>query len=509
MAIPYNPSSFATNKTILQAIEELKNYLKNNPCYKVYYVNTAYVVGTYTYNLSDVDDPDDTMTAGDIVFFNNSYYASVINKDTNTFDIDPAVSFKGATGSAGADGVSVSGATINASGHLIITLSDGNTIDAGSVVISYQNTVEITSSSGTLSLDDYNKLLSDDSHILYGGMYYYKYSEGSSILNFVSCVYGLENTHRYMVQITKSTRAYTLTDKDIIIKSDNVNSDTATSGQVLTADGNGGASWTTVSSGYENTVSISTTSGTFSDSDFAKLGYGDSTIVYTDAYSVSTVYKLKLETASILEFECIDAASKNNLKLIDVNKSTKVYSSTSVAMIKSATFDSGTATSGKVLTANGSGGTSWETASASSIEGTSVKSTGESSGKVLTSDGSGNASWQTAGGGGSTKYLHHIYCNAQDGSNKIFFNVQIINETSTAITTRSALLGAINDLVGASYKLLISGTYNNGSSNFNVIHIYSSAGLQLGYINTAGTLSTITYSSSWITNTVSDLVQTL
>ena len=139
MAIPYNPSSFATNKTILQAIEELKNYLKQNPCYKVYYVSTAYVVGTTTYNLSDVDDPDDTMTAGDIVFFNNSYYASVTNKDTNTFDIDPAVSFKGATGNTGPagadgnDGVSITGATINASGHLIITLSDGNTIDAGAM----------------------------------------------------------------------------------------------------------------------------------------------------------------------------------------------------------------------------------------------------------------------------------------------------------------------------------------------------------------------------------------
>ena len=108
-------------------------------------------------------------------------------------------------------------------------------------------------------------------------------------------------------------------------------------------------------------VSITATSGTFSDSDFAKLGYGDSTIVYTDAYSVSTVYKLKIETASILEFEAIDAASRNNLKLIDVNKSTKVYSMTSIAMITSSTISSGSATSGKVLTANGSGGTSWET----------------------------------------------------------------------------------------------------------------------------------------------------
>lgn len=58
-------------------------------------------------------------------------------------------------------------------------------------------------------------------------------------------------------------------------------------------------------------------------------------------------------------------------------------------------------TSGKVLTANGSGGSSWQTVSAGAPEGTAVKSTGVTSGKVLTANGSGGASWQTAGGGGS------------------------------------------------------------------------------------------------------------
>lgn len=57
-------------------------------------------------------------------------------------------------------------------------------------------------------------------------------------------------------------------------------------------------------------------------------------------------------------------------------------------------------TSGKVLTANGSGGASWQTVS-HTPEGTAVKSTGVTSGKVLTANGSGGASWQDAGGGGS------------------------------------------------------------------------------------------------------------
>lgn len=481
MAIPYNPSSFATNKTILQAIEELKNYLKDNPCYKVYYVNTSYVVGTYTYNLSDVDDPDDTMTEYDVVFFTNSYYAKVIVKDSTTFDIDPAVDFRGATGQAGADGISVSGATINASGHLIITLSDGNTIDAGSVVISYDNTVEITANSGTLSDDDYNKLLSDDSHIKYNSDVFYKNSESSVYIHFFHITSGGHAAHKQTVKITKATKEFLYSENFFMIDEDSITA-TNVAGEVLMSNGDGTASWGTVSSGYENTVSITATSGTFSDSDFAKLGYGDSTIVYTDAYSVSTVYKLKLETASILEFEAIDAASRTNLKLIDVNKTTKAYSMTSVAMIKSATFDSGTATSGKVLTANGSGGTSWETASASSIEGTSVKSTGESSGKVLTSDGSGNASWQTAGGGGSQLYLHNLFIISASGY-VVNINFQLITTSSSQISG-SAILSNLNTQghTSANSMQLASGKITVSSQDYQVIGIYRDSSSRLGFV---------------------------
>ena len=376
MAIPYNPSSFATNKTILQAIEELKNYLKDNPCYKVYYVNTPYVVGTYTYNLSDVDDPDDTMTEYDVVFFTNSYYAKVIVKDSTTFDIDPAVSFKGATGPAGADGtdgtdgadgVSVTGATINASNHLILTLSDGNTIDAGEILANFE-IIEISNLylSGTITADEYTKLKGDSVVVKRGEYYFRKNRLYSSEQHVIYEVCTNANTTTTWIMSVDFTDSYTWSLSTNVLKtkiqSSDIDSQTATSGQVLTADGTGGASWTSISSGYENTVSITATSGTFTDSDFAKLGYGDSTIVYTDSYSVSTVYKLKLETASILEFEAIDSASRTNLKLIDVNKITKAYSMTAVSMITSSTISSGTATSGKVLTANGSGGCSWETA---------------------------------------------------------------------------------------------------------------------------------------------------
>ena len=56
-------------------------------------------------------------------------------------------------------------------------------------------------------------------------------------------------------------------------------------------------------------------------------------------------------------------------------------------------------TSGKVLTANGSGGSSWQTVS-HTPEGTAVKSTGVTSGKVLTANGSGGSTWETAAAAG-------------------------------------------------------------------------------------------------------------
>lgn len=46
-------------------------------------------------------------------------------------DVGPIKGETGSTGPAGADGVSVTGASINGSGHLIITLSAGGPIDAG------------------------------------------------------------------------------------------------------------------------------------------------------------------------------------------------------------------------------------------------------------------------------------------------------------------------------------------------------------------------------------------
>lgn len=51
--------------------------------------------------------------------------------DASTVDAGVAKGADGATGATGADGVSVTGASIDGSGHLILTLSSGATVDAG------------------------------------------------------------------------------------------------------------------------------------------------------------------------------------------------------------------------------------------------------------------------------------------------------------------------------------------------------------------------------------------
>ena len=398
----YDPSSFATNKTILQAIEEVKKFLIANPCYKVFYANTNYDVGTTTYSKTDVDDAT-SMGEYDVVFFNNNYYGKVESVGDSTFTIIGATNFKGDIGATGPTGISITGATINSSGHLIITLSDGNTIDAGYLPANYDNTITITNTSGTLTNDQYNKLLNDDSHIIYGTDLYSKFKESSTEMYFRTIFGGPANTRIDYIKITKSTKAYEQNTHDVMISYPNINSGNATSGQVLTADGSNGADWQTISTSYDNYVEINTTSGSFTDDEYAKLGFNDSVIVY-DNGTYKTIYKKKIETSSIIEFEAIDGASRQNLKLIDVNKGTKAFSSTGISMITSSTFDSGAATSGKVLTANGSGGTSWETA-----------------------------------GGGGTYYQHNIRWGLTATTRHFFISCIIINQTATAFNFSSLL----------------------------------------------------------------------
>ena len=353
MAIPYNPSSFNSNKTILQAIEELKKYLQENPCYKIYMYNDDYVDGTYVYDKSGVDDPD-SIEAYDVIFFTNSYYSKVESVGDSTITVWPAINFTGAEGpqgpagadgadgTNGADGVSITNVAIDGSNHLICTLSDGNTIDAGAIDESFK-VYFTTITSGTLTDEEYAEMSVANVVNYNNAKYYYRYQEDATNLFFA-----------------------------------------------------------------------------FVD------GYG--------------VWKF------------------------GVNKSTKVLTLI-IDKVVGAGVSSGTATNGQVLTANGSGGASWETPSGGAVEGTDVLSTGETSGKVLTADGTGGASWQTAGGGSSLN-TYTFTTSSTPTSADIQRLCNILNQAKEIVLLESTTSAS---------AIAYCGTYNT-AYNFDLICVYGSGG---------------------------------
>lgn len=488
MGLSYNPSSFATNKTILEAIEELKRYLMANPLACIYQCYGSVTPDSTFVYLTNIVVPDgQEIKAGDIVLAMNGYFNFVDSVESDR------VTFVDNWGNLGLDVQSITlnfdsiyGEIVDTPAnftdwiyrrfprtndryyrgrqyYLEITYKDSTafpTIQTARIDIpcNYLNAIwyELNVDNSTTIYFDFTEDISQQIYQLTD----FTIPSGQNGADGVSITGATIDASNHLI--------LTLSDGNTIdagalptpvITASSIDSETATLGQVLTADGTGGASWTTVSAGgYDNTVSITATSGTFSNSDFAKLGYGDSTIIYTDAYSISTVYKLKLETASILEFEAIDAASRNNLKLIDVNKTTKAYSMTAISMITSSTISSGTATSGKVLTANGSGGCSWE----------------------------------TAGGGGSTLYQHFIEYSFS-GTINMIVRALIINTTSTAYSNAT---DCFNDLWNKSIKYFIATgkIIDNNNINGTVIScdLISNSFCYVRYIDlTTGELSVI------------------
>ena len=412
--IPYNPSSFDTNKTLLENILELKKWLQAHPCYEVFYSSAnGDTSQQQTYNTSTITDPDN-LAVGDVVVFANTTLGNVIavDSDLGTFTCDPAVSFKGpqgATGSTGATGISITNVVVDASNHLICTLSDGNTIDAGA--IQYNNYITLSATSGTLSDDDYNTALLYDSKIIYLSgsskqVYSKWYEDNSTIIFHMIYPNVYQGTSVNSFTITKGTKGYLWATDQMPIFPSNMKTPAGTQAdRILISDGNGGFNL------YPNEASYNLATGI---------------------------------------------------------------------------------TSGKVLTANGSGGCSWETPSGADVEGTAVKSTGETSGKVLTADGSGGASWQTAGGG---KYMHYLFIGTL-GTLHVYFNFVSTRSTPYSNTTQlyDDLLAIFNP--SATYiRMNASGRYVSGSETYPVVEILfnneNMYRLACGYINLAGAFTTI------------------
>lgn len=307
--IPYNPSSFDRNKTILEQILELQKWLKEHPSYKVYSTYVHYYPAQnrdiWFNEINGDTDFIDSIAIGDIVVWGDGYYSSVEAVSIDPDDRDnsyvtiaiPVTSLigpqgpagtsvtnatvtagylalylsdgsqincgyvkgadgtNGTNGTNGVDGAYVSTATVDGNGDLQITIYDpatstSSTINAGHVVGPAGSGIQIvalTSTSGTLSADDLSKVTgTDDCIITYtnaGSTLVFKRSIIDSSNAYFTNVVVDNDTYYLYCEVDVTTGAYNLGTDQLPIKASNVNSETATNGQVLTADGSGGASW--------------------------------------------------------------------------------------------------------------------------------------------------------------------------------------------------------------------------------------------------------------------------
>ena len=171
------------------------------------------------------------------------------NGSTQTFSVT-----NGADGADGADGVGIDSVAIIAStGVLKVTLTDETEINAGNVY----NVVTIDLSggySGTLSASDLALVKLANTLIIDNNLKAYKYdkerviSASETLLRYSNL--GVDDNSILIMayfDIDEDTGAWSWNEGSPYV--DAINSGSATNGQVLTADGSGGASWQNASGG--------------------------------------------------------------------------------------------------------------------------------------------------------------------------------------------------------------------------------------------------------------------
>ena len=461
MGLTYNPSSLNSNKTILQAIEELKKYLMNNPLACIYQVQGSVSPDTSSLLLTSITIPTgQEIKAGDLVIAMNGYFNFVDSvSETNVYFADNWCNL---------------GLDVNS-----ITLNTDSTA------------TEVVDTPANFTAWIYRRVPRPNDKYLRGRQYYLQitYKDSTAFpttqtadiyipANYMNAIWyqlNVDNSTTIYFDITEDASQGIYQETNFTIPA-GINGTDGNDGVSITgatidasnhliltlSDGNTiDAGEIPTASGFENYVEINTTSGTFTDSQYAKLQYNDSVIVY-DNSSYKTIYKKKIETTSIIEFESIDASARQNLKLIDVNKGTKAFSSTGISMITSSTFDSGTATSGKVLTANGSGGTSWETA------------------------------------GGGSLYEHNINVYSSNDKKNLAFSIFKTNNTPITFSDLVSYLYT-NGYTTKNLTIICNGGLVVNNAVYQAVGVFSSDGNRLDF-STMSTTATDGINSSFITS---------
>ena len=260
-------SLFDDKLTLLQYLTKIDEALKNEQLTDITVTQTdaSHVYFTFVFeDGSTIDTPTFTLPAG----------PQGIQGPQGEQGIQGEQGEQGPAGADGIDGISVTGAEINVNNHLILTLSNSNTIDAGLVssfkVINIGTFNYVTPTFAGASLGTYtptqselNEIFNDNYYCLLKftlqisenvseAHYLYKTVNDptTSTIKYNSIIRALNlQTNEYFISIDNALSAKTLGIKIPAVMARNVYAQGATAGQVLTADGSNGASWETASGG--------------------------------------------------------------------------------------------------------------------------------------------------------------------------------------------------------------------------------------------------------------------
>lgn len=477
--IPYNPSSFNSNKTILEQILELKRWLIAHPSYKLY---TTYLNYYPTENrdvfFNDINGDSEfieSIAIGDIIVFGDANYASVESVTIDPDDMSnsyatiaiPVSSFRGPQGPQGADGTN---GTNGADGTCIRKYS-GNSNANPSTLYAISN---LNFNNG---LQQYDLIYFNDG---YAGF----------VSNVNVGLSSFQISARFYVNGTNGadgayvSNASVDANGDLIITIYDPETSIATqvnAGYVVGPQGPSGS--------VELEIAYADIGQALSDSDYAICQNADKMIVNYGAGQLIE-YTRDVESSTEIKFA---RTYNSGVDVILVTKATKVVTNPTYKFIANS-IDSQTATSGQVLQADGNGGASWQNAGGGSVEGVDVLSTGVNIGKFLKSNGTGGAVWDNASTG---KNIHYVRLDCSSPYMRIYFS--FVDVSSTSSTTITQVINRLSASMSQSW-ILANGLYVYQNVAYPIYAIASQNGvLQIGY-NDGTTGQTIT--SSQVTLTV-------
>lgn len=100
----YNPSALTDNKTLLEKLNEILLYLKENPCYKIYQTTDSYRVDGVFSVQNVIIKEGEKLENKDMILFSNGYTGVVTDLTETTYKIVQAVNLNGPQGKPGIQG---------------------------------------------------------------------------------------------------------------------------------------------------------------------------------------------------------------------------------------------------------------------------------------------------------------------------------------------------------------------------------------------------------------------